>query len=421
MIFTLEVLPAKEGDCLLLHWGSKTAPKLAVIDGGPARVYEDTLKPRLEEIAKRSQGPLKIDLVMVSHVDNDHIVGIKKLFRDLRSDAEKETPDDERLFRVDRLWHNTFNDILGDGLDTYFKKLPKKLTASVDGAPGPEVLAGLKASLQKKGEEEHEAEHVAYDIGLLLAGHGEARELRDSQKLLFDKQEMAALNHPFTKDGRPTLITAELTPKPQTLSGLSFKIVGPLQAQIERLQQEFDTFLVKKGLTAEAMLAAYADTSVPNLSSIVALVKTPDYKLLLTGDARGDYIIDGLKQAKIKLPLEVDILKVPHHGSARNLEPDFFEKIVADTYVFSASGKDGNPDRESLEWLIDARGKSGQYTIVLTYKIPDIDKLRKADSKDWKPARDSLAALFKSRLADGYKFTVVESGSKIELGDKIPW
>ena len=46
MILTLEPLPAKEGDCLLLHWGTKAAPKLAVIDGGPARVYEDSLEPR---------------------------------------------------------------------------------------------------------------------------------------------------------------------------------------------------------------------------------------------------------------------------------------------------------------------------------------------------------------------------------------
>ena len=39
MILTLEPLPAKEGDCLLLHWGTKAEPKLAVIDGGPGRVY----------------------------------------------------------------------------------------------------------------------------------------------------------------------------------------------------------------------------------------------------------------------------------------------------------------------------------------------------------------------------------------------
>jgi hypothetical protein len=50
MVFTLEPLRAQEGDCLLLHFGTAKDPKLAVIDGGPGRVYEDFLEPRLEEI-----------------------------------------------------------------------------------------------------------------------------------------------------------------------------------------------------------------------------------------------------------------------------------------------------------------------------------------------------------------------------------
>ena len=50
MLFTLEALPAEEGDCLLLHWGTREKPKIALIDGGPGRVYENDLRPRLEEL-----------------------------------------------------------------------------------------------------------------------------------------------------------------------------------------------------------------------------------------------------------------------------------------------------------------------------------------------------------------------------------
>lgn len=50
MLFTLEPLPAAEGDCLLLHWGTAAQPKLAVIDGGPGTIWETSLLPRLEEI-----------------------------------------------------------------------------------------------------------------------------------------------------------------------------------------------------------------------------------------------------------------------------------------------------------------------------------------------------------------------------------
>jgi beta-lactamase superfamily II metal-dependent hydrolase len=58
--------------------------------------------------------------------------------------------------------------------------------------------------------------------------------------------------------------------------------------------------------------------------------------MLLTGDARGDKILEGLEKVKLLKPrgkMHEDILKVPHHGSSRNMEPIFFERITADHYV----------------------------------------------------------------------------------------
>ena len=112
-------------------------------------------------------------------------------------------------------------------------------------------------------------------------------------------------------------------------------------------------------MTAEDALAAYVDKSVPNLSSLVVLAKVEDKSVLLTGDARGDKIMEGLELVEL-MPsggkLHVNILKVPHHGSSNNLAGDFFERITADHYVFSGNGEHGNPERESLEMLSAARG-----------------------------------------------------------------
>jgi hypothetical protein len=426
MILTLEPLRALEGDCLLLHWGTAAAPKLAVIDGGPGRIYEDSLEPRLQQIrAKRGGARLKLDLVMVSHIDNDHIVGIKKLFRALRSEIDNNTPDNERPFKVERLWHNTFNDILGDGIDSYFKTLPAPLTASVGGEPNPQAVNKMEKSLREKGEDADAARDQAHDIGLILAGHGEGRELRDNHEFLYRRNEIAALNHPFKKNGKPTLITAEMTPEPIQLGGLNVTVAGPLESQIVDLQNDFDKYIKEKGLTQEAVLAAYADKSVPNLSSIVCLVEAGESKILLTGDARGDYVIEGLKKAKVltEPTLKVDVLKVPHHGSERNLEKSFFQTIIADSYVFSACGKYGNPDRATLEWLIETRGKDATYDIILTYPVADIDNIRKEKSKKpWQAAENSLGALFEQRKAEGYNFNLLAGqGTKIELGEKIAW
>src|SRR6185503_13237830 len=77
MLFTLEALHAKHGDSLLLHYGKPGAPNLIVIDGGPAGVYKTSLRPRLTELkqSRSADAPLTIRMMMVSHLDDDHING----------------------------------------------------------------------------------------------------------------------------------------------------------------------------------------------------------------------------------------------------------------------------------------------------------------------------------------------------------
>lgn len=430
MLLTLEPLPALEGDCLLLHWGSVADPKMAVIDGGPGNIYQNSLRPRLEEIRKnRGLARLLIDIVMVSHVDNDHVVGVKKFFQQLKHEVDNNVGGPLRHFAVARLWLNTFNDIIGDALDKYYTALSASVQASLGGSPNPVVMEKLRTAYKAKYPDDPDPDEEAFDIALVLAGHGEGRELRDSFQYLLDHHQINALNAPFKKNGQSTLITLEMTPQPVKIDGLAFKILGPMEAEIKALQEEFDDYIEDKGMGEASLLAAYADRSIKNLSSIVCLAEMGGRKILLTGDARGDKIVAGLTEAGLldHSPLEVDVLKGPHHGSDRNVEPDFFEQIVADTYVFSGNGKHGNPERDTLTWLTDARGKNAEYDIVLTYPIDDIDPKRKADAakhnKPWKNATDSLESFFDQRKREGFKFRVLEGAPvKIDLGDeKVPW
>ena len=110
MHFSLDVLRARKGDCLMLHFGTEEDPHLILIDGGPSKVYEPFLKPRIEQIHEArgidEHDPLPVDVVMVSHVDDDHIKGILELTK--TSSAKVPIV---RL-NVTSLWHNTFDDLL---------------------------------------------------------------------------------------------------------------------------------------------------------------------------------------------------------------------------------------------------------------------------------------------------------------------
>jgi beta-lactamase superfamily II metal-dependent hydrolase len=91
--------------------------------------------------------------------------------------------------------------------------------------------------------------------------------------------------------------------------------------------------------------------------------------MLLTGDARGDDILFGLTEAGLlgANGFAVDLLKVPHHGSDRNVTTEFFRRVRAKHYVVSGDGEHGNPEIATLRMIVDARGASA-YTVHATHR-----------------------------------------------------
>jgi beta-lactamase superfamily II metal-dependent hydrolase len=423
MFFSLDVLPAHKGDCLMLHYGSKKDPHLILIDGGPADVYRPQLAPRLARVhAARDldeKARLPVDVVLVSHIDDDHIRGILELTKDQLGN----NPD--LPLKVGSLWHNSFDDLLS--------KTPEELLSGFGAASF--TASASRNSAFDGVETEKEEERQAVDV---LASISQGRQLRDDREALEQNSNPRRewrLNHKFKEE----LILATASSKPVTLDGdLKITVVGPMKPELAALQKAHDKWLreqKKKGKkkSAEAMLAAFADKSVPNLSSIVVLAELGGKSMLLTGDARGDRILDGLELARLVKKggkLSVDILKVPHHGSSNNMETGFFKRVVAEHYVFSGDGQHGNPERETLEMLLKARGVDAKYNIHLTYSLKTIDAGRKADwekerTKEqnrkkknpagktkvrakWSPEQHGLIALFKKNPKFEKKLTFVD-------------
>jgi hypothetical protein len=342
-MLVLEALRAKFGDSLILHSGTAKRPQLTVIDGGPPGVYGDALRPRLEALRTErgldARTPLDIEFMMVSHIDDDHVAGLLELARKLNDRRESGQP---LPWKIRRFWHNSFDDIL----DNDDLKI---------GASGSAVST---ASL---------GDFLELDGSRLLASVAQGRELR---KLL----EALSLGRNIPFKG---LVLATSPVKVVTVGDLKVTVVGPRKTELEALQQKWNAEIkpmLKKERSRSrlAEIAAYVDKSVHNLSSIVVLVESQGKRLLLTGDGRGDHTLEGLRAAKLlkKGKLAVDVLKVPHHGSSRNVEKDYFETIVAKHYVVSADGKHDNPDVETLE-MISAARPDDAFTIHLTYPLDD--------------------------------------------------
>lgn len=354
MLFTLETLDAGKGDALLLHFGSPGAPELIVVDGGPPGIYRRVLKPRLDDLrASRAGGDrLTIRMVMVSHIDDDHIAGVLRMFTeldDLRA-ARKPQP-----YNVLTLWHNSFDDILGNETDVLLANLQPATAAAAAGADIPDGFP------------------IHHDAALVLATVRQGRELRAKARALSIR----------VNEGFDDLVGVPRQSNARTLpvgAALSLTVIGPSRQRVDDLREEWEREIKRLGV---AQQAAFVDDSVFNLASIVTLASVGEKTMLLTGDARGDDILEGLTTAGLMTGgrCHVDVLKVPHHGSDRNVTTEFFRQVTADHYVISANGQHGNPDLGMLEMLAAARDTDDDFVVCLTNAEPRLEAFFAAEAE----------------------------------------
>ena len=72
----IEMLPALHGDCLFVEYGDAKRTRRLLIDGGPIGAFA-ALQDRMDALPP---GDRRFELMVLSHVDTDHIEGIVRLF-----------------------------------------------------------------------------------------------------------------------------------------------------------------------------------------------------------------------------------------------------------------------------------------------------------------------------------------------------
>ncbi|MBN1345003.1 MAG: hypothetical protein JXQ73_20080 [Phycisphaerae bacterium] len=314
-------------------------------------------------------------MVMVSHMDGDHVTGVLSLIEELSRTASDHGP---REFDVEHLWFNAFDDIVGND------DLPR-----LSGLAPSATVADLARVVPELSSLEN---HVA----AVIATTGQGRRLRDDARRLH-----IPVNEPFDPPGpdmRP-LVRADVAESDADWGdGLTIRVLHPDHQRLKEMRTKWDNDLKKAKRTGDdsIIIAAYKDKSPFNLASIVVLVELAGKRILLTGDARGDDIVKGLRRADLMDEddqIHVDILKIPHHGSNRNVSPEFFKQVTADHYVISGNGENDNPDRDTLNWISTARQGDDDFSLHLTNRegkkdlekeLDDFIKDEKADGRTYR-------------------------------------
>ena len=91
-MFRIEMLPAAHGDCLWIEYGSGARVHRILIDGGPAHAYP-ALRERILHLPADAR---RFELLVITHIDADHIEGVIRLLLDAEALA----------CRFERIWFN---------------------------------------------------------------------------------------------------------------------------------------------------------------------------------------------------------------------------------------------------------------------------------------------------------------------------
>lgn len=97
------------------------------------------------------------------------------------------------------------------------------------------------------------------------------------------------------------------------------------------------------------------DGSLSNRASVVFVLEYGGKRLLFTGDAWSSDLLEGVRRyaamKEERLPIFFDAVKLPHHGSARNISEQWPEVLESRRYILCADGR-RHPDKQTVAKLV---------------------------------------------------------------------
>lgn len=359
----IRIFQSDKGDCLLLTSASGAH---VLVDGGMSDAFTTHVQPFLGKMAAAGK---HLDLVYVSHIDQDHIAGVLKLLdntmtwrvHDYRQAKGLSTklPAVPRMPPVHAIWHNAFSMLLKENAHAAEDLLAQ--SSQVMALSTDDAWQGVASSQQE----------LAYSM---------SEAVRVSRRVAAD-QLAIPLNAEF---GGQLILVRQPAGVDATVGGMDIRVVGPFAEDVERLRDEWDDWLrTSKATVASLRAKAKEDAArighsadglgsaleiylkqlgnrnavtAPNLASVMLLVEEAGQRVLLTGDGHADDILAGLEHHGVLLPnqeLRVDVLKGQHHWAEHNVTPEFCQRVFADKYIFCGNGEHGNPDLDAMKLLLD--------------------------------------------------------------------
>ena len=391
-ICTVSMLPVGEGDCFYIEFELSNCKFTMLIDCGTTACWNTVLKPFLDELIQDGE---TIDILLITHIDSDHIGGALKLF----SAAEYRKI-------VKTVWFNGLHQIIDNVTNEQSQKTAlayRKLCAAhqhnMHNEDGP-ISAGQACTLSS-----------------LLREHGIAVNTIADGKAITDEIKRYSINEHLTIDFLlPSRICLDQLRKVFSVR-MNQAVLGAEIADTPEGENAFENVMLDEKAADEyvepisahttsienieswATATFKADHSVTNNASIAICIHFWGRKLLFTGDAPQETLIPALRKWKEKTgnDLFFDIVKLPHHGSGNN-NCALLDCLDGRFFLISTDGKKySHPNKETIAKIICRDSRETRY-LCFNYKHP-------------------IYYLFCNQNAESmYRYKVIPDNEKIILG-----
>ncbi|MFL0267931.1 MBL fold metallo-hydrolase [Candidatus Clostridium radicumherbarum] len=297
----VRVLKAFQGDCIWIRYGEKTFTNI-IIDSGPS-TFTNKFKELIREIRKKEE---IIDLLVFTHIDNDHIGGASKAMIDENVNNNC----------IKKIWINTPTAICRQFNLKQYENVDHQIPVStVNQEYSPKIANSLIDIIAKKKIETEQ----------LIMATGRSINIADAEIMVLSptEKELIELVKEWGKYGMNTPFSSEVYNK------VAIDTINDMEIN------KYDK-----------------DKSPYNGSSIAFTFKYKDITLLLLGDAYADTVAQVMGDIYGEEKLVVDLTKLSHHGSSSNSNSKLLDKLICSNYIISTNGANSNPDKRTIARLL---------------------------------------------------------------------
>ncbi len=356
-MFAIDMLPAEHGDCLWIEYGPADAPRRILVDGGTSGTFR-TLGARSAALPVAQR---RFELLVVSHIDSDHIAGAIELLEDTALGVS-----------FGDIWFNGHRHLpLPEGTRGVAQGEALSDLLRTRNLPWNRAFHGAAAMVPAEGPLPRVTLDGAMTLTLLSPGRPGLERLRAA----------------WDKECREAGIAPGDTRR-RALDDAPRKRRKRADPDVEKLLD----------------VAFAQDTAEANGSSIALLAEHDGRRALLTGDAFPGVLMDAFERLFAERgdePLRLDAMKVSHHGSRANTTWPLLYRVACERYLFSTDGGVfDHPDDECVARVVAHGGPSP--TLCFNY--------RSARTEAWAdPARAKALGYTAVYPADG------SEGLRVEL------